>query len=444
MINRSKVMKQMEDAASRSGKFRYLKKDTTTNLRVLEYTDADGDQMFAQIQVEHRKVGQQGGQSLGICRMETLGLPCAYCRINKIAIDSGKGRVFESRSRYVINAIAVDEDSQRVKFWVVPTSVFDQMSEYAMDDEWKDVFELKTGFAFGVKREGSGLDTTYTVKVKRQPYPVSKEIAKQATDPKPEIRDPGLEAQCAELGVSVGDIFETSELEEKSSNIKSRKKKETVEPEPKKDNYKPSRNTSMFEIGQAVTYEDEEAVCHVSKIDGDDITIEDEAGEEYDATPEQLHPVADEHPDLPDEGLKVGDLVLYKDEDTPCEITKIAKDGTYTIKDSEDNEFEDIAEDDLTKTEIPFDGSGGDAEVDHDENAPKCFGDPKLYDEDDDECIKCNYHDECSGNVGLDKAGVGKGSRKPAKTAASGKKLAKKEDVDDAADDLIANILAGR
>jgi len=77
MIDRKKVTKQTEEAAQRSGRFRYLKKNSVTNLRILEFVDADGDRVFAQQMVEHRRQGQ-GGSALSLCRKETFGKPCAF------------------------------------------------------------------------------------------------------------------------------------------------------------------------------------------------------------------------------------------------------------------------------------------------------------------------------------------------------------------------------
>jgi len=405
VIDRKKVMKQTEEAAARSGRFRYLKKNATTNLRIFEYKDKDGDNVFAQAMTEHRRVGQ-GGKGLGVCRAEVFGLPCAMCKVNQIASDTGKDRPFQSRTRYVVNAMDVNDTRKKeCRLWVLPASVFDDLAEYSLNEEWASLFEPKDGIVVGIKREGSGLDTEYSTVMGRKAYPVDKSILGQVVDPLDEIRDPGLESQCAEIGFAVEDIFEADELEaiEKPTTKKSSKKANT------KTKRASSLKPPAFDIGQPVRYKDEEDICHVVEIDGDTYKIEDPGGGMWDVEADDLT-AADE---VAEEGFLVGDSVFYKNEKTPCTIVSIDSDTQVTIKDKNGDEFDEIDITDLTADDIPFD-DGGDRSKDAD--APKCFGDPELYDEDDKECKACDYYDECGGNANLNKAGVGN-VRKPARKA---------------------------
>lgn len=415
-IDRKKVMRQTEEAAARSGRFRYLKKNTTTNLRVFEYQDKDGDSVFAQSMTEHRRVGQ-GGKGLGICRREVFGLPCAMCRVNQIASDTGKDRPFQSRTRYVVNAMDVNDTRKKeCRLWVFPATVFDDLAELALNEEWADIFEPKKGVPVGVKKEGSGLETEYTTLPGRKAYPVDKSVLSQIVDPLDEIRDPGLESQCAEIGIAVEDIFEPDELKvAEESKVKKSSKKVT------KTEKASSLELPAFDIGQPVRYKDEEAICHVTAIDGDKCTVEDESKEEFDVEVSDLTAVEE------DEGFKVGDSVFYKDEKTVCTVTSIDNDTQVSITDKDGVLYDEIDITDLRADDIPFDG-GGEKKA-KDEDAPKCFGDPQLYDVDDKECKACGYYDECGGNADLNKAGVGK-NRTPARKAGS-------SDIDD----IVGNII---
>jgi hypothetical protein len=417
MIDRKKVMKQTEEAAQRSGRFRYLKKNATTSLRIAEYEDKDGDNMFAQLMTEHRREGQ-GGKGLGVCRMEVFGLPCAMCKVNQIASDTGKDRPFVSRSRYVVNGMDVNDKRKEFRLWVLPTSVFDDLAEYSLNEEWASLFEPKDGVVANIKREGSGLDTEYTTVLGRKAYPIDKKQLSQIVNPLDEIRDPGLEAQCAEIGVTVEDIFEANELEAVEKPAE-KSKKTSKKATKKASNLKPP----VFDIGQPVKYQDEEDICHVAEIDGDTYTIEDPGGGTWDVEADDLTAVEE------DEGFSVGDSVFYQKEKTPCTIVSIDSDTQVTIRDKDGDEFDKIDITDLrVADDIPFEGGGDKKE----EDAPKCFGDPQLYDEDDKECKACHWYDECGGNANLNKAGVGN-NRKPAKKAGSSD-----------ADDIVASIVGGK
>ena len=420
-IDRKKVAKQTAEAAQRSGRFRYLKKNSTTVLRVLEYKDGDGDTVFAALQTEHRKISGDAQKAEGICRRATFGQPCAYCRINQMADDSGKNKPYNSRSRYVINAIDVNDDAKRVKLFVIPASVFDQMAEYALSDEWGDIFEADKGVPISVKREGSGLDTEYSSIPGRKPLAISKEIMKQVVNPLTEIRDVGCEGQCEEIGCKMEQLWTTEEIEELIGDVSKTKKEskkvtKKEEPETSADD-----DTGVFEIGEEVRVNGEDdVVYHISSINGTDFVVEDEKGDEYDVTEDELLKLEVDA----DNTLTVGDMVHYKDEEDTCEIP--ALDGsTVTIKDSNGDEFEfDIST--LTPEE-----DEADAEV---EEKPKCFGKEDMFDESDKECKKCDFLAECGGNVELDKAGVGK--HKPKKTEK------KKASADD--DDFINSIVGGK
>ena len=419
-IDRKKVAKQTAEAAQRSGRFRYLKKNSTTTLRVLEYKDNDGDTVFATLQTEHRKISGDAQKAEGICRRATFGQPCAYCRINTMADDSGKTKPYNSRSRYVINAIDVNDDPKRVKLFVIPASVFDQMAELALSDEWGDIFEAEKGVPINVKREGSGLDTEYTSLPGRKPLTVSKEIMKQVVNPLTEIRDVGCEGQCEEIGCKMEQLWTTEEIEELTKDTSKTKKpaagkakKEEPESEAPADD-----ESGEFEVGEEVRVNGEDDVIyHISAINGTDYVVEDEKGDEYDVTEDELLKL-----EVDADGVfNVGDIVHYQDEEDTCEIT--ALDGsTATIKDSNGDEFEfDI--DTLSLAQ--------DEDV---EEKPKCFGKEDMFDESDKECKKCDFLAECGGNVELDKAGVGK--HKPKKTEK------KKASADD--DDFINSIVGSK
>lgn len=444
-IDRKKLIKQTEEAAARSGKFRYIPKDSTQILRILEYTDSGGSQMFAQPLVEHREEGKSG-KSSGICRMEIFGEPCAFCKANEVARDSGQKTPFTSKIRYIINAVNINEDPNKVKLWIIPTTIFKILGEFLLDDEWADVLEPKKGYAFSVKREGSGLDTEYSAKPQRNAYPVGKAVVQQTIDPLTEIRDPGLESQCATIGMDINDLFDETEISELSSSggkTPSEKKSTTQEPEPK--------SASGLEVGVAVTYLGEKEVCHIKSIDekNEEVEIEDATGNTYDVDPNDLT-VIEEKPEKeesvwPEIDCKV--RMKIDGEYYEGEITKINKAGDkvniifddgekysdVSVDEIEESESKPKKEKPLSGDEIPFDK----------DNVPKCFGDDNLRDVEDDECKGCNCFKECGDVVGAAEPEPAGKSSKKAKTVTkkaekkSSKKNAKTNDTDSTVADIL-------
>ncbi|KKK84856.1 hypothetical protein LCGC14_2779140, partial [marine sediment metagenome] len=244
-----------------------------------------------------------------------------------------------------------------VRRWMLPTTLYDQIAEYVMDEEWADILEPKTGTAFNCKREGSGLDTVYTAKVQREPYPVNPALMKQVADPEKDMVDPGLKSQCEELGYEISELFDDSELE--ASSDKSGKKKDKAKSKSKSKSKAKSKkkktetnhpaDDNVIDVGAAVLYEDEEIVYHVNKIDGDDVVIEDGEGNEYDATMDQLK-LHEE--DEPEPEIEVSSEVHYSGEKEICVVKSI--DGEDVVIEDADGEQYDVKMEELALAATPF------------------------------------------------------------------------------------------
>jgi len=368
-VNRDKVKKQMAENKQRSGKFRYLPKDSTTALRIVEFEDEDGEVIFARQLVEHREVGSSSGKALGVCRQETFGEPCAFCAVNKKSKDAGGDWVYSSKRRFAVNAVDVNDSAPSMRIWMLPVTAYDQIAEFVMDEEYADVLEQKPGLAFGCKREGSGLDTEYTCKPQRKPWPVSAELMKQVTDPLESFADPGLEAQCETIGYELSDLFDDSELEPSDSGKKKGTKKDKAKTTTKSKKSGKGKEKELpvdeptIEVGSAVLYEDEDVVYHVNSIDGDDIEIEDDDENVYEATLDQLKLVPDEEEptvedeesgetEEVDETITEGCEVTYLEEEDICTVKSIDGDDVV-IEDGNGDQF-DVSLEDLTYAGLPF------------------------------------------------------------------------------------------
>lgn len=374
-VNRDKVKKQMAENKQRSGKFRYLPKDSTTALRILEFKDEDGESIFARMFAEHRKADSTGGKALGVCREETFGQPCAFCKVNQKARESGEEWVYSTKRRYAVNAIDINDKTPQVRSWMLPVTAYEQIADYVMDDEYEDILEQKPGLPFNCKREGSGLDTEYTCKPKRSPYPVNAELMGQISDPAESFADPGLKSQCESLGYEIEDLFDDSEIEEagksEKSKTSSKKSKKTAK---KKGGAGIKHDEAGIEVGSAVLFEEEEVEYLVKSIDGDNVEIEDGDGNLYDATADQLKLIAVEKPEPEeDEGeevdttkkskkkvskkkkstkIEVGSEVTYLDETDICTVKSI--DGKdVVIEDGNKDQF-DAKLGELSLADIPF------------------------------------------------------------------------------------------
>lgn len=227
VVDRKKILSELKRAKDRMGKIRFLKKNSTTHLRILEFKDDEGSKIFARRRVEHRKPNVFTGKGF-LCRAETLDKPCAYCQVCLIAAEENEPKPFKMRTQYLVNAIDIDNQPDRVVIFALPTTCFEAVANAAMDEEWENVLEAKSGHAFTIKKEGEGLDTEYSVTPMKKAYPVAPSLMKQVKDPLEVVDDPGLSGQLEELNMERDDLFgeEIEEVDEGESQ-----EDETEEPE---------------------------------------------------------------------------------------------------------------------------------------------------------------------------------------------------------------------
>jgi len=210
-IDRKKLLAELKKVKERMGKIRYLKAGTTNHLRILEFKDAEGSTIFARPLVEHKKA-DEGFQGKGhVCRLQTFGEQCAYCQIDTLAKESGETSPYKFRNTYLVSAIDIDSPDKKVSVWSVPTTVYKDIAALLLDDDYADLLEAKNGCGLTIKKEGSGLDTTYATMPMRNPWPVAPSLLKQVKDPLEVVDDPGLEAQLDELGMDKETLFEDAD-----------------------------------------------------------------------------------------------------------------------------------------------------------------------------------------------------------------------------------------
>jgi chemotaxis protein histidine kinase CheA len=208
-LTKKKVQQDIDDAKSRSmvGNVNYLKAGKPVRLRIVEFEDEDGSTIFSRPLVEWNR--QTSAKSKPILDRGTMfRAPDAIEQINKLASDNGEEAPYRRRTRYLVNAIDIDAKPPVMAVWALPTTVWQEIADMAISDEWVDVLEFKDGHAFRISRTGTGLDTVYTCTVLRKPWKVPKDLQKQIRDPLSMVVDIGLEKQCRLVGVDLEDLFE--------------------------------------------------------------------------------------------------------------------------------------------------------------------------------------------------------------------------------------------
>lgn len=279
-IDREALRKQLNQRKEQraAGNVEYIKKDTTRNLRILEFTTPDGTVHFARTVVQHRLKADT--KKTIIDRQKTLGLPCACARLNALCSEKGTDSPFaRAQTIYYINAIDVDQTPHKVKIFQIPSSVWETIAEMLVSDEWKDVLDPQNGHTFAITRQGEGLDTEYPTIVGRKPWPVNETLLKQVVDPITAVVDPGIQGQCDALGIQPTDLWSDYDQMADVEPVDTKKlaggtKKSTpAKSEPKAAPKGPSANKpkkAAFAVGQRVEAQFDDGNWYLGEVSSDE------------------------------------------------------------------------------------------------------------------------------------------------------------------------------
>ncbi len=368
-VNRNRLKKFKEKVESRSsGKFRYLKKDSTAVLRILPFPAPDGEGCdLATMLVEHRTADSQA-KNVGICMREMFDKPCAMCRANDIERENGGKPLFVTRTRYLVNAYNTSDPKPQMSLWALPKTVNDVLIDYLLDPEYEDILDPKLGHAFSITSSGSGLDTEYSTKPSRKPVPVPADLLKGVVDPITEVKEVSVETQCEAAGLDKEDLWDDSELEQIASGKPTKKTGQAAKPaaSPKKSTKKPEpEETDGLEPGDKVWYDEdgEDVLYEIVSVSGDSTILSDEDGNEYEVPSDSVHPVGAETEaevetanESPEESgdIEVGSFVICPaDGDNVVYEVMAVEDDTATIENADGVQYE-VGIGDLEITSIPF------------------------------------------------------------------------------------------
>lgn len=202
MIDKDLLRKQLKDAQERraTGFVAYVKEDTT--LRILPFKDPEsGKELVAR---EFRQ-WRPKGEGRPVAHRGNWGKPDLFEAVKAEASDFP----WRETTAYLVNGVEIGGQSDELKTWQLPASVYEAVVEILLDEEFENVLDLKAGLPFKIKRTGAGLKTKYSVMVGQKPVDVTKYV-KQVKDPITAVEDPGIERQADALGVDASEF----ELEE--------------------------------------------------------------------------------------------------------------------------------------------------------------------------------------------------------------------------------------
>lgn len=388
-IDRESIRGTLADVKSRrdmSG-MKFIPKDKTTNLRVMEFIGPNGKMNFA-FPISHFNLDQTGKKQV-LNRAVTFGATCAATKIQSLVDENKMENPFHrSRNSFAIIAMNVDAKPLKLEVWQIPTTVWEAMAEVGMKDEWADIFEAEAGTPFAVSKSGTGLDTEYSCVPNRKPVPIPAALIKALGDPLEAIyagiKDPGLEAQCAVLGVTIEDLFGNDDLTEvepitspksKSKAGKTAPAAAAASPNKKKVMSKPAAE-SAFGVGVRVEgqFGKDWFPGVITSVEGDDefaITFDD--GDEQTLGGSMIRVLVEETPEPEAETETIeqeiemvpglaGTATWDDGNRYGCKIKKVVNDETLTVTWDDGSPASNVTVDDFTPAEDvgdhPSKGSG--------------------------------------------------------------------------------------
>ncbi len=158
------------------------------------------------------------------CARRLLDEPCYLCeqvdelRKSEDPRDVELSTQIAARRRVFYNIIDIDDVESGAQIFSSGVTIFKEFLMYVADPDWGDITDPDEGYDIVIEREGTGIDTKYTVRAKKNPTP---------------LIDPGLLEELRDLDEMVeilpyeqvkaiyeGEEFVKEEKEKKSTKTK--------------------------------------------------------------------------------------------------------------------------------------------------------------------------------------------------------------------------------
>lgn len=183
--------KQKEMAAKKSRQNTLKPQPGVHSYRILPSWRGEGEGQFWHDMGMHFVKTEESGSkpaAVYICTEKTFGKPCDVCdAITKsLAVSSNDKmteRLKEARSsqRYLMNVLHLTgPEPTKVQVLEVGTGVFQDVCN--LINEYGDITDIVNGIDIKIKREGSGLDTEYSVLPAAKSQPVPKAVLANLTN----------------------------------------------------------------------------------------------------------------------------------------------------------------------------------------------------------------------------------------------------------------------
>jgi len=114
--------------------------------------------------------------------------PCPICdyvaevkKLSKKASEVAAAKEMEVSGRWLAQALSVDEDDGKPRFWTMGPMIYNQIMEY-LTGKYPDLYQLEGGYDLNVKKTGKGLETKYLVYPEKDPTDVDEGVVKEMLD----------------------------------------------------------------------------------------------------------------------------------------------------------------------------------------------------------------------------------------------------------------------
>lgn len=179
------AQKQKEMAAKKSRQNTLKPQPGSHTYRILpSWRGGEDGQFWHDMGMHFIKTEESGNKpaAVYICADKTFGKPCDVCEaINKSLAVSASDKMTEklkearSSQRYLMNVLHLTgPEPTKVQVLEVGTGIFQDVCN--LIGEYGDITDLTNGIDIKIKREGSGLDTEYSVLPAAKSQPVPKTV----------------------------------------------------------------------------------------------------------------------------------------------------------------------------------------------------------------------------------------------------------------------------
>lgn len=168
-----KIQKKLRDLERKARKF-WKPKEGKNVIRILPPW-SDAETFYKEVPYHWNVTSDKKGFT---CR-SVIGKKCYICEViqelseSSSPADQKRAQDLMATTRMLYNIVDMDNQSAGIQLYASGEKILQELLSHYVDTEWGNFTHYRKGYDVIIHREGTGLSTKYTLRLKRNPSPIA-------------------------------------------------------------------------------------------------------------------------------------------------------------------------------------------------------------------------------------------------------------------------------